>query len=41
MGGQESLNCALRADSLGLSRYEAHRPGGRQDPHWDIERPFL
>ncbi len=44
MGGQESLNCVLQAPvpgSLGLSLFGAHRPGGRRDPHREIERPVL
>ncbi len=28
-------------DSPGLSRFGAHRPGRRRDPHRDIERPVL
>ncbi len=43
-GDQESLNCVLQTpvpDSLGLSRFGVHYPGGRRDLHRDIERPVL
>jgi hypothetical protein len=41
------FNLVLRAglppvpDSPGLSRFGAHCPGDRRDPHRDIERPGL
>jgi hypothetical protein len=43
-GWSREFKCVLRApvpDSLGLSRFGAHRLGGRRDPHRDIERPVL